>query len=601
VRILTVGGGPGGLLFAILAKRDRSADEVVVLERNAAGATFGFGVVFSARALEELERGEPDVYRAMERASARWDAVEVRRRGRAIRCRGHAFSAIARAKLLDILRDRAASVGVRLEFGTEVGDPELLDRFDLVVAADGVRSFVRGLAADRFRPRIQLGEASYIWLGTPARFDALTLIFEETPDGAFAAHAYPFDDRTSTFIVEAEPATLAKIGLDADTGAEAAISRAYLERVFARHLEGAPLLANRSRWQVFPTVTNATWRAGRSVLLGDAAHSAHFSVGSGTRMAFEDALALAGALRERSDLGEALALYEGTRRPEVERLQGASLPSQRWFETFPRTLCLELEPFALHCLTRTGRVTGAALRRKDPEFFSRVETAFSVALPLRDRVLTNRWVVEARGHRLLALPGGPPGLFMVVERGQYGAWADRGAPVGLELTEAGEASVAARAEEVAAAGFDLLSLRLGPLDGPIDATCERSLGIVRAARAGWPASRPLAACFDLPPAMPEATLLRFAAELRAAGCDLAGIRAPELPLAVDACDAVRNGAGLSSMLVGEVPDLDEAGTLLLSGRVDLVRPTTGTDRAPWDGGELPSSSLPSRTPPPERW
>jgi anthraniloyl-CoA monooxygenase len=593
VRILTIGAGPGGLLFALLAKRDRPADDVVIFERNTAEATFGFGVVFSARALGDLERADPEMYRAIGKALVRWDAIEVRRGANAVRCGGHAFSAIARARLLQILRDRAVAVGVRLEYGREFSDPGLFAGFDLVVAADGVKSFVRERYAAQYEPTVETGLASYIWLATPHRFDALTLIFERNEAGAFAAHAYPFDDERSTFIVETDADTLKRAGLEEDVEGlgEAPASRVYLEAVFARHLGGAPLLSNRSRWQTFPTVTNATWRAGNMVLVGDAAHTAHFSLGSGTRMAFEDALALSAVLREMSDLPRALGAYEARRRPEVERLQRASAPSRRWFETFSRTMRLAPEPFALHCITRTGLVTAAGLRRRDAGFMDRVEAAFvgadsgalvgrggrslsplAVQFSLRGLMLANRWVRAASGSLPLA-DGLVPGLAMVSRwPGNGSAQASGSAPLGLELTGV-DSDCRSRAALAASQGFALLSLVAAPPSIGSEGGRRKIVELVRSAREAWPTARPLAVRLSFGDSdVASAWVVDFARDLRSAGCDLVAISAPALPEAVMGCDAVRNGADVPTILVGDVAGADEANTLLLSGRIDLVCP-----------------------------
>jgi anthraniloyl-CoA monooxygenase len=342
MKIVCIGAGPSGLYFALLFKKARPDAEITVVERNAPGVTFGWGVVFSDETLEYLEQNDLPTHEAIRKSFAHWDAIDIHYRGKAYRSGGHGFSGIARRELLCILQDRCRELGVRLVEGTEVDDYEAivarLGGADLVVACDGVKSKIRERHADTFRPSIDLRSARYIWLGTKKRFDAFTFYFEENAHGMFQVHAYRFDEDTSTFIAECDEASFVSAGLDTATLEE---SIAYLEELFGKHLGGAKLLPNRSQWVRFPTVKNETWSyvaEGRPsvVLLGDAAHTAHFSIGSGTKMAMEDAIALAKALLESESIPRALAAYEVERRPIVERTQKAAQDSLVWFENVKR-------------------------------------------------------------------------------------------------------------------------------------------------------------------------------------------------------------------------------------------------------------------------
>ncbi len=392
VRIAIIGGGPGGLYLAALLKAADPRRRVHVFERNRSDDTFGFGVVFSDPTLRSLAEGDPVVHHGLLAEGVRWDDIEVRLRGSRIRCGGNGFVAIARHRLLALLQERCRGLGVDLHFESPVA-LEDLEEADLVVAADGVNSTVRERLKDVFRPAVTTGSAKFIWLGTTAPFDALTFVFERREEGWFAVHGYPSDRGTGagTFIVETEGETWHRAGLDAfdvgqPPGPSDLRSRDYLASVFRDHLDGHALLVNNSRWASFRTVRCRRWRAGRVALLGDAAHTAHFSVGSGTRMAMQDALALARALEVEPSLDRALQRYERERRPEVERIQGAARPSLAWWERFG-TYAAHLEPpqFAYHFLTRSGRVDHRRLGERDPGFVRRVEEWFAAGAGLGER------------------------------------------------------------------------------------------------------------------------------------------------------------------------------------------------------------------------
>ena len=290
-----VGGGPAGLYLAILLRKlDRGVD-VRVLERNAPDATFGFGVVFSEETLGALRDADPETHLEITDTFARWDRIAIRFQGRELSSRGHSFSAIARKRLLEILQERCRELGVTLEFGVEV---EELPDADLVVGADGANSFVRRFGD--FGTKVRPEGSKYVWFGTDHVFDAFTFAFRETEHGLFNAHAYPYDERMSTFIVECPEPVWRAAGLDELDEQE---SLAFCEQLFANELRGRELYSNRSLWLDFPKITNATWHAGNLVIIGDAAHTAHFSIGSGTKLALDDSISLAAALaRRRWDL-----------------------------------------------------------------------------------------------------------------------------------------------------------------------------------------------------------------------------------------------------------------------------------------------------------
>ena len=394
MRTTIVGGGPGGLYTAILLRRADPSAEVVVHERNAPGATFGFGVVFSAATLQELEDADPESNDALFGASARWDPVEVRYRGVRIRAGGNRFAAISRHRLLEILQHRAKEVGVEVRYEDDVADPLALRRgTDLLVAADGVRSRTRDALAGAFRPRLDVEGSTYTWLGTSKPFEVFTFCFVATPFGPMQAHVYPYGEATSTFIVETDRATWRAAGLDATDaaslppGANDERSIALLQELFAEDLDGHPLVGNGSRWVDWVTVRNGRWSvpadaaagAAPVVLVGDAAHTAHFSIGSGTKLAMEDAIALVEALRSTRDVPTALRRYEGERRPRVERVQAAAAESLDWFARSARYWSLPAPQLAYGLLTRSERVDHDNLRQRDPLLVAALDRWFAGA------------------------------------------------------------------------------------------------------------------------------------------------------------------------------------------------------------------------------
>jgi anthraniloyl-CoA monooxygenase len=388
VRIAVVGGGPGGLYFAALAKQLGPGHEITVWERNAADDTFGFGVVFSDETLGGIEHADPVVYAAMEREFARWDDIDVHYELAAepvvITSGGHGFAAMSRRRLLQVLQRRCTALGVRLHFRTEAPDPDQLAAgHDLVVASDGVNSGIRAKYADTLRPALDLRRCKYMWLGTDLVFDAFTFYIRQTPHGVMQIHGYPYDATGSTFIVEMHDTVWRAAGFDqlaARSLAPGESDHASIERIrglFGDVLSGHEILANNSKWVGFATVRVENWRHRNVVLLGDAAHTAHFSIGSGTKLAMEDALALAACLQEQPSLDAALAAYDAERRPVVASTQRAAQASLEWFENLGQYRHQEPMQFAFNILTRSRRVTYDNLRLRDPEFVSEVDKWFA--------------------------------------------------------------------------------------------------------------------------------------------------------------------------------------------------------------------------------
>src|SRR3954451_16056643 len=371
MRIAIAGGGPGGLYLSILLKRLDPTHEVVVHERNAPGDTFGFGVVFSDETLAAFEAADPETYDEITRRFARWSEIDVHFRGETITSGGHGFSAIGRKELLNILQRRAAGLGVDLRFHTEVSDLE----GDVVVAADGVNSTLRRRYAASFEPSLDHRRAKYVWFGTDLVFAAFKFFVAETPHGVFQVHGYPYSDAMSTFIVETTEEAWRAAGLDAADPREAC------EALFDDVLDGHRLFANRSRWINFVTVRNRRWRHENVVLLGDAAHTAPFSIGSGTKLAMEDPIALAWAVGEHgADVPAALEAYEDERRPVVQSTQRAAQGSLEWFEGIGRYVRQPPRVFAFNLLTRSRRITYSELPLRDRGFVAQV-AAVSAARP----------------------------------------------------------------------------------------------------------------------------------------------------------------------------------------------------------------------------
>ncbi len=481
MRMAVVGGGPGGLFASTLAKAGDPRRHVTVFERNRAEDTFGFGVVFSDATLEGIHAADPVLRSALAEHGVHWDPIEVRLRGERFLCHGNGMAAVERRTLLRLMQERAVEAGVEVRFSTEV-DPEglLAAGYDLVVAADGANSQLRDRFADAFSPATETATAKFIWLGTTYPFTSLTFVHERGPHGVFAVHGYPIGSGVSTFIVETDEQSWRAAGLDEfdvtqPPGPSDERSRAYLQELFAEQIGGHPLLVNNSRWGNFRTRRVQRWRhrVGDTAiaLLGDAAHTAHFSVGSGTKMAMEDAAALVAALDEHpDDVDAALAAYETVRQPQVAKIQSSARPSLSWWEHFGRSHdSLPPWQFAYHFFTRS--LPESKLRRRDDGFVTAVHGRWWQAhgaepldspIEVAGRRRTGRSVVVSDGTA--HLPGGPLPL-LPRAAGDDRAWAlavgapdtEEGLPAALEVLAKG---VAAGAALVAVSGGTPLTRRL---------------------------------------------------------------------------------------------------------------------------------------------
>lgn len=515
-RIACVGGGPGGLFFAALIKQADPSVQVTVFERNRPDDVFGFGVVFSDATLAGIHDADPVLREALADHGRHWDRIEVRLKGERPGCGGNGMAAIHRRTLLTLLRARAAEVGVDLRYGTEISGPDELSDHDLIVAADGANSRFREHLAAVVEPAVDVARAKFIWFGTTYMFDGLTFVHERGPHGVFAVHGYPVSADVSTFIVETDEPTWRAAGLDefdasSPPGPSDEKSRRYLERLFAGQIDGHPLLVNNSRWGNFRTRRARRWYAGNIALLGDAVHTAHFSVGSGTKMAMEDAVALAGSLTGHpGDLEAALAAYEAERRPPVERIQNSAQPSLSWWEHFGRYHdAFAPTRFAFHFLSRS--IGKAKLARRDPGFVAAVE---------------DDW----RERHGTAPPASP------LKAGRY---AFAGRRVTIEHADGGPVAVGDGGPRV-----------------PLRETAGEDHGLWLAAPAeesGLPGAR-----------------ARLAAAARTGPPPLVAVHSGTPLTRVLLAEQSRIEHGIPALIVEDPLDDDRAETLLLSGRADLV-------------------------------
>jgi anthraniloyl-CoA monooxygenase len=622
-----VGGGPAGLYLAILLKKaDRTLD-VRVRERNAPDATFGWGVVFSEETLGALRDADPETHLEITDTFARWNRLDIRFGGRELRSTGHSFSAIARTRLLEILQRRAAGLGVELEFGVEV---EELPEADLVVGADGANSRLRGVGS--FGTSLEPEGSKYVWFGTDLVFDAFTFIFKETEHGLFNVHAYPYDERMSTFIVECPLETW--LGARPPDGSEED-TLAFCEQLFARDLRGHELFSNRSIWLDFPKVTNRVWHDGRLVLLGDAAHTAHFSIGSGTKLAMEDAIALANSLVRRGwDVSAALADYELERAPIVERTQTAASDSAAYFGRIASYAHMEPLQFAFNLLTRSGRITHASLGIRDPQFTRTLDTWFGGKevspppafsrfgeFPNRFSLVPSGFVAVSPEGRISpetplvhewTRPDGPV-LLQLGHAGRRGSCRPASAGRDLPLAdgwpvvaptrrpygpfstvpeEPDEAAILAQFVEAAKVDADVLELDmahgyllgsyLSPLTNDEEDRLRFPLEVleaVRAVRKGLLAVR-LSISDWHPRGNSVDDGIAIARAMRDAGADVIHVEAgqtvhddrPEYRrgFLTALSDRVRNEARVPTLVGGYLTTLDEANTIVGAGRADLV-------------------------------
>ena len=526
LRIACVGGGPGGLFFASQVKGTLPDSEVTVFERNRADDTFGFGVVFSDATLAGINEVDPVLRDALARHGVRWDRIEVRSRNESWGCGGNGMSAIRRQTLLTALQEQARAAGVEVRFETEVELDDLAE-YDLVVACDGANSRIRERFADNFRPSAEVASVKFIWFGTTYTFDGLTFVHEAGPDGTFAVHGYPIGEGLSTFIVETDEETWRRAGLDEfdvslPPGASDLKSKDYLEKLFAEQIDGHPLVVNNSRWANFRTRRASRWHHGNIALLGDSAHTAHFSVGSGTKMAMEDAIALSRAIgNSPDDVPAALVEYELTARPSVEKIQKAARPSLAWWEYFGLyQAALEPWQFSFHFLSRS--ITAQRLARRDPAYVEQVRASW------RERhgadPLTATFTLAGRALPTRVLAGSGAGEDWVLA-----------SPGGATTV------TAVRVSTSAGASGELWAL-------PFEAPAEES---------------------GIPGAFDELT------RALAAGPDAVVVHGGSRLTRIRLAEQARLVEGVATILVEDELTADDAETLLLSGRTDLV--ATGVD------------------------
>ncbi len=386
MRVACIGGGPGGFFLATLLRKLGQDIQVDVFERNARDATFGFGVVFSDETLDNLAAADGPSLERIAGEFRRWGEIDTLHKDRWVTSRGHGFSAIARLRLLQILADRAQELGAVVHFASQRSLDDLED-YDIVVGADGVNSAVRTSRSDQFGAHVDEGAARFIWLGTKHLFDSFTFLFAETEHGVVQAHCYPYDEKTSTVIVEMEETTWRRLGLDATAdrytqpGDNDLEAMAFVESTFGGHLDGKGVIGNNSTWRTFPTVRCERWHTGNVVLIGDAVHTAHFSIGSGTKLAMEDAMALAEAVASTDTVTAALARYEAERKPVADSLQRAADTSRGWFEAVDRYYDLPTEQFVFQLLTRSQRITYDNLALRDPELVASTLAWFRGTVP----------------------------------------------------------------------------------------------------------------------------------------------------------------------------------------------------------------------------
>ncbi len=374
MKVSIVGGGPGGLYFALLAQKAWPRWDITVYERNRPDDTFGFGVVFSDQTLDSFKAYDGPSYEMIRRRFAYWGDVDVVYKGRTMRSGGNGFCGCSRVALLHILHDRCRELGVKLNFQREIKSLEELPESDLIVVADGINSAIREQNKTHFQPSVDLQPNKFTWLGSSKPLDAFKYFFRETPEGIILAHCYQYEEGRSTWVIETDEATWKNFGFEAK---EEPAMLATLERVFAAELDGHKLIPNRSLWRNFPTITNKTWVKGNAVLIGDAKATAHFSIGSGTKLAMEDAISLFDFVKKEKTISEALKHYDTGRREEVEKTQHTANVSLAWFEHMRRYWGMDPLQFAFGVMSRSKQITWENLELRDPAFVREVQAWFA--------------------------------------------------------------------------------------------------------------------------------------------------------------------------------------------------------------------------------
>ncbi|MDX1601070.1 MAG: TIGR03618 family F420-dependent PPOX class oxidoreductase [Anaerolineales bacterium] len=405
MKINIVGGGPAGLYFALLMKKLDRANEVHVFERDPAHNTYGWGIVLSQRTVGRLRGADFESYLDIEDIAESWEDVDVVHRGEMISVGGNDFFGVERIRFLNVLQERARELDVNLHFETDIQDVDSLRDADLLVGADGLKSTVRQAYRDEFRPQSDVRKNKYVWYGTPQRFNGLTMMFKRHPDGLYIAHAYRFRPDMSTFIVECDPATWSNAGFGSMGEEEAA---SYLAEVWKEELDGQPLRTNRSLWYNFDLIRNTHWYFDNVVLIGDALHSVHFSIGSGTKLAVEDAIWLAGTFAENDTVSESLKKFEKQRKLKIDAFQDAALDSLLWLEEVDEYMDLEPLGFTYELMTRSNRITHRRLKDQDPEFLKRYEAwRREHEGPIHHEFL-DLFEKKSYGHLATLLKGGQP-------------------------------------------------------------------------------------------------------------------------------------------------------------------------------------------------
>ncbi|MGY8635407.1 FAD-dependent monooxygenase [Bradyrhizobium sp. 14AA] len=595
MRVNVIGGGPGGLYAAILLKKQNPDAEIRVFERNAKDSTFGFGIVLSVETLGRLEEADPASCATIRSKFTYWDDLYIWFKGQSVRSRGHGFSGLERLTLLNILQSRADELGVECVYSHNVTSLGKLADADLVVVSDGVYSLIREQYRDRFKPSVEVRPNRFVWLGSSIPLPGFTFMFKENEHGVWVVHSYQYKDGASTFVVETTPEAFDRAGLKEDDEAETV---AYVRKLFSEELKGHTLTTNKSVWRQFPVVNCERWHFDNVVLLGDAAHTAHYSIGSGTKLAMEDAIALAACLKDNwSNVPKALSAYEQERRPPAERIQRAAEISLRWFEALNRYWPLSPVAFNFSLLTRSKQITYENLKRRDPEFIdelnrsiagdkevmveSPVLSRFNMAdVPLENRLVEIRGEEDADVETSASLVLAPPAQMFSLCRGRKAESADKpfGATVAVSGTALSGTGWLSNGEVAALdnAGASLLELDLSP----VQTQCRLSdlSRVVSDARSVWPKEKTLAvrignqsledASFELARAAREAGASMI--HVRAQSSDAEGPTAMDMAGAINLAERIKLELGGIVLLSNAATSDDERNTVIGANRADLV-------------------------------